>query len=70
MGDWKAVRKGLDGKTELYDLRSDVRETRDVAGQNPEVVKRVEEVFRAARVDSPLPAWSTRPPAKGKAAKK
>jgi arylsulfatase A-like enzyme len=71
MGDWKAVRKGLDGKTELYDLRSDVRETRDVAAQNPEVVKRVEEVLRAARVDSPLPAWSTAQPAKkGKAAKK
>ena len=71
MGDWKAVRKGLDGKTELYDLRSDVRETRNVADQNPEVVKHVEEVLRAARVDSSLPAWSTAQPAKkGKAAKK
>jgi len=48
----------------------DVRETRDVSDQNPEVVKRVQEVFRAARADSPLPAWSTQPPKKGKAAKK
>jgi len=70
MGDWKAVRKGAGGKTELYDLRSDGRETRDVSDQNPEVVKRVEEVLRTARVDSPLPAWSTRPAKKGAAAKK
>jgi len=41
------------------------------AGQNPEVVKRIEEVLGAARADSPLPAWSVRPAAKkGKAAAK
>jgi len=60
LGDWKAVRKGLEGKTELYSLRDDLRETKDVAGQNPDVVKRVEEVMAAARVESPLPNWSAR----------
>jgi arylsulfatase A-like enzyme len=58
-GDWKAVRKGLQGKVELYNLRDDLRETRDVADQNPDVVKRVEEILRTARVDSPLAIWAT-----------
>jgi arylsulfatase A-like enzyme len=70
MGDWKAVRKGVGGKTELYDLGSDVRETRDVADRNPEVVKRVEEIFRTARVDSPLAAWSALPRKKEQGAAK
>ena len=60
LGDWKAVRKGLQGKTELYSLRDDLRETKDVADQNPDVVKRAEEVMGAARVESPQPIWSTR----------
>jgi arylsulfatase A-like enzyme len=64
LGDWKAVRKGLQGKTELYSLRDDLRETKDVADQNPDVVKRAEEVMGAARVDSPLPNWSLRGRAK------
>jgi arylsulfatase A-like enzyme len=74
MGRWKAVRKGIDGKTELYDIGSDVREMRDVAAQNPEIVNRMEVIFRTARVDSPLPTWSTqpqkKPQKKGKAAAK
>ncbi len=42
VGDWKAVRQGL-GKpgpvrTELYDLKGDVGETRDVAAEHPDVV--------------------------------
>lgn len=64
LGDWKAVRKGVQGKVELYSLRDDLRETKDVAGQNPDVVKRAEEVMAAARVDSPLPNWSLRGRAK------
>ncbi|HEY1377879.1 MAG TPA: arylsulfatase, partial [Gemmataceae bacterium] len=37
--DWKAVRHGLKKPIELYDLKADAGEARDVAGQHPDVVK-------------------------------
>jgi arylsulfatase A-like enzyme len=64
MGDWKAVRKGLRGAVELYDLASDPGETRDVAAANPAVVKRVTEILRTARTDSAEFPVGERPPAK------
>jgi len=65
-GDWKAVRAGLAGKTELYNLRDDLRETRNVADENPQAVKRAEEIMRAARVESAVPMWSSTPRTKAK----
>jgi arylsulfatase A-like enzyme len=53
MGDWKAVRKTLGGKLELYDLSKDVREEHNVADTNGEVIKRVEALFAKARTESP-----------------
>ena len=38
MGDWKAVRLRQDGPIELYDLKADLGETRDVAADHPDVV--------------------------------
>ena len=52
MGDWKAIRQGLDGKTALYDLASDIGETTDLALENPGVVKRIEEILRTVRTDA------------------
>src|SRR5215207_6792672 len=52
MGDWKAVRKGLDGAVELYDLKADPGETRDVASRHPAVVRRAEAVMRREHVES------------------
>jgi arylsulfatase A-like enzyme len=52
MGDWKGVRRAA-GATELYNLRDDLGETKDVAAGHPDVVKRIEEIFRTARTDSP-----------------
>jgi arylsulfatase A len=54
MGDWKAVRKNPHGRLELYDLRSDLGERRDVAASQPGVVSRVESYLLTARTDSPL----------------
>jgi arylsulfatase A-like enzyme len=51
-GDWKAVRKGLNGAVELYDLRNDVGETHDVAARHPEIVRRVEGIMRREHVES------------------
>ena len=53
MGDWKAIRKGLQGEVELYDLRDDPGETRDVASTNPTVISKAAEALRKARTDSP-----------------
>jgi arylsulfatase A len=52
IGDWKAVRNGKDGPIELYDLKTDPGETRDVAAGHPGVVKRLEVYLKTARVDS------------------
>lgn len=61
MGDWKGLRRGMgkgNMKVELYDLSKDPGETRDVAGEHPGVVARIEEIMRTDRTPSkefPLP---------------
>jgi hypothetical protein len=52
MGDWKAVRKKLGSALELYDLQTDVREQRDIAGQHADVVARIEGYLQTARTES------------------
>ena len=52
IGSWKAVRKGLDGAVELYDLKTDIGETRDVSARHPALVRRAEEVMRREHVES------------------
>ena len=52
LGSWKAVRRGLRGEVELYDLRADAGETRDVAARHPALVRRAEEVMRREHVES------------------
>jgi arylsulfatase A-like enzyme len=51
-GDWKAVRHGINGEIELYDLASDLGEEHNVAAQHPDVVARIAELLRDARTDS------------------
>lgn len=41
LGDWKGIRPAKTGKIELYDLRHDVGESRDVANDHPDVVERI-----------------------------
>ncbi len=53
MGDWKAVLPKADGAMELYNLASDLGETRNVAGEHPEIVARIHEYLKTARTDSP-----------------
>ena len=52
MGDWKAIRKRPGARLELYDLRHDIAERTDVAGQRPEVVSRIEAYLKSARTES------------------
>jgi arylsulfatase A len=55
MGKWKAVRPNLKmnpGKLMLFDLEKDISESKDVAGENPEVVKAVSEIMKREHVAS------------------
>lgn len=58
-GDWKAVRTALGKPLELYDLKTDLGETKDLAAQHPDVVKQFEELLKTSRVDSEL--WPITP---------
>ena len=61
LGDWKAVRKKLNGHRdapiELYDLAADSGEQKDVAGEHPDVVAQVRKVLSEARTESDVPGW-------------
>jgi arylsulfatase A-like enzyme len=58
MGDWKGVCKPFWGALELYDLKEDPGETRDVAPQHPEVTAKIRAAMKEAHVPSPL--WKIR----------
>ncbi len=66
IGDWKAIRHGLTGPIELYDLKSDREEKHDVAADHPDQVKKFETFLKSARVDSEL--WPIQDTAPKKAA--
>ena len=51
-GKWKGLRSGLTGSLALYDLEADPGETSDVAGDNAEVVERLESLLEEARTES------------------
>ena len=51
MGDWKAVRTAPDKSLELYNLKNDIGEKTDVAGQNPAVVATIEDYLKNARTE-------------------
>jgi arylsulfatase A-like enzyme len=58
-GNWKAVRHGLDGPIELYNLEDDLAEARNIASDHEEVVRQMQEILRTARSESkefPIPA--------------
>ena len=73
VGDWKAVRQNLKAKgkaadadpakvvlkTELYNLKVDLAESKNVAAEHPEIVAKLEQLMREQHVPSPefpLPA--------------
>jgi arylsulfatase A-like enzyme len=71
-GDWKAVRKPLEGKTELYDLKTDLAEQHDVAAEHPDLVRNAESIMRQAHTPSeqwklPSEGGTTRPAARARA---
>lgn len=63
-GDWKAIRPQASEPLELYNLKVDPGETKDVAKENPEVVAKFEDYFKSARTEDPdWPIKSPKPKA-------
>jgi len=51
LGKWKAIGFPVPGKIELFDLATDLGETKNVAAENPQIVQRITEIMKAAHVD-------------------
>jgi arylsulfatase A-like enzyme len=54
MGNWKAVKQGVNGKIELYDLDKDPAETQNIAESNTKIVSEVEEIMKREHRVTPL----------------
>ena len=52
IGNMKAVRYGVNSGTELYDLENDISEIHNIADQQPELIKRIEQIFIEEREDN------------------
>jgi arylsulfatase A-like enzyme len=55
-GNWKGVKRHH--KLELYDLKADIGETKDVSAAHPDIVKKIEDYLLTARTDSPY--WTVK----------
>ena len=68
-GRWKALRSGAhadaDAPIELFDLKNDPAESRDVAAEHPDVVARMDRMMKASRTTSPVQRWNFGPEARG-----
>lgn len=54
MGKWKAIRRNIfkgNMEIELYDLENDIQEQNNVASQYPDIVKRIEDIFKTEHVE-------------------
>ena len=52
VGNWKGVRRDAGEPIELYDLKEDIGEERNIAEQHPEVIAQIDTLMRTSRVDS------------------
>ena len=52
MGSWKGVRYGTGSLTELYNLETDISESNNVASKHPELVAKINHIFKEKRSDT------------------
>jgi arylsulfatase A-like enzyme len=69
-GDWKAVRNGPAKPIELYDLATDLSESKDLAAEKPDLVAKADSLMKSMRVDHPDWPLVEKKAGKKKAAKK
>ena len=50
-GDWKAVRNGPSKPIEIYDLKTDAAESKNLAAEKPDLVARAESLMKSAHSD-------------------
>ncbi len=52
MGQWKAVRYGLNSSTRLFNLDKDISESNNLAAEYPEIVQQMERIFKEERTET------------------
>jgi arylsulfatase A-like enzyme len=60
MGNWKGIRRGIFNnnlRTRLYNLDGDIQELNDVASQYPDIVQKIESVFKQEHTPSDVPRF-------------
>lgn len=68
--DWKAVRNGPSKPIEIYDLKTDPAESKNIAAERPEIVAKAESLMKAAHTDDPNWPMHDNPPRPAKKAGK
>lgn len=69
--EWKAVRNSPNGPIEIYDLSTDVAETKNLASEHPELVDKAAKIMKDARTNDPnWPLRGAKPKKKKKNKKK
>src|SRR5207248_4884589 len=51
MGDWKTIKPEPNAEVELYNLKNDLAETKNVAAENPEIMRQVKKILAAEHTD-------------------
>jgi len=66
-GDWKAVRNGPAKPIELYDLKTDAIESKNLASEHPDLIAKAEAMMKSAHTEDPnWPMRGGKPGAKKK----
>lgn len=64
MGDWKAIQHDMHfiahKPIELYNLNDDMAETKNVADQHPEIIKKASQLFQEAHIPSVHYVWKNK----------
>ena len=53
MGEWKAVRYGIESSTEIYNLKDDIGELKDRSSDHHQLVLKAENLFESIRTEAP-----------------